>query len=287
MCTYWRGGGERRPRLPSRRRPGRSGPGGRRRRAPLGLRPPELVDQADDDWPLLIPHGQVTTQPSLVARMIEALEPSGTERVLEVGTGNGWQTALLARLAEEVWSVKRLPDVAETARQNLRRRGAEPAHVVVGDGTEGLAERSPFDAVLVAAAFPTVPPPLITQLPDGGRLVCRWCRAGRTPWSSSRRPAIGCSAPGLSSWRTSSGSSGDTASTTAERCLARSLRRKSRRPTTLLVSRAPPRRGSPPHSPFDFIWHAARFHEPGEIATSEHANRINSTCQCTMRLFSR
>ena len=133
--------------------------------------PAELVDQADDDWPLLIPHGQVTTQPSLVARMIEALELSGTERVLEVGTGYGWQTALLARLAQEVWSIERFADVAETARQNLRRHGAEPAHVIVGDGTEGLAERSPFDAILVAAAFPTVPPPLITQLTDGGRLV--------------------------------------------------------------------------------------------------------------------
>jgi protein-L-isoaspartate(D-aspartate) O-methyltransferase len=133
--------------------------------------PAELVDQADDDWPLLIPHGQVTTQPSLVARMIEALELSGTERVLEVGTGYGWQTALLARLAQEVWSVERFADVAETARQNLRRHGAEPAHVIVGDGTEGLAERSPFNAILVAAAFPTVPPPLITQLTDGGRLV--------------------------------------------------------------------------------------------------------------------
>ena len=133
--------------------------------------PVELVDQADDDWPLLIPHGQVTTQPSLVARMIEALELSGTERVLEVGTGYGWQTALLACLAEEVWSVERFADIAESARENLRRHGAEPAHVVVGDGTEGLAEHSPFDAILVAAAFPTVPPPLITQLADGGRLV--------------------------------------------------------------------------------------------------------------------
>ncbi|HET6753714.1 MAG TPA: hypothetical protein VFH23_07165 [Jiangellaceae bacterium] len=82
--------------------------------------PPELADQADDDWrPLLIPHGQVTTQPSLVARMIEALGVTGAERVLEIGTGYGWQTALLARLADEVWSVERFADVAETARQNL------------------------------------------------------------------------------------------------------------------------------------------------------------------------
>ena len=116
--------------------------------------PPKLVDQAEYDSPLLIPHGQVTTQPSLVARMIEALELSGAERVLEVGTGYGWQTALLARLAKEVWSVERFADVAETARENLLRHAAEAAHVVVGDGTEGLAERSPFGAILVAAAFP-------------------------------------------------------------------------------------------------------------------------------------
>jgi protein-L-isoaspartate(D-aspartate) O-methyltransferase len=133
--------------------------------------PPEFADQADDDWPVPIPHGQVTTQPSLVARMIEALQLSGAERVLEVGTGYGWQTALLARLAREVWSVERHADIAETARQNLRRHGATRICVVVGDGTEGLAEHAPFDAVLVAAAFSRVPPPLVSQLADGGRLV--------------------------------------------------------------------------------------------------------------------
>jgi protein-L-isoaspartate(D-aspartate) O-methyltransferase len=132
---------------------------------------PEHADRADVDSPLPIPHGQVTTQPSLVARMVEALELSGAERVLEVGTGYGWQTALLAHLAEEVWSVERFADVAETARENLRRHGAARTHVVVGDGTEGLPEHAPFDAILVAAAFPRIPPPLSTQLEDGGRLV--------------------------------------------------------------------------------------------------------------------
>jgi protein-L-isoaspartate(D-aspartate) O-methyltransferase len=136
-----------------------------------GFVPSELADRADVDSPLPIPHGQVTTQPSLVARMIEALELSGAERVLEVGTGHGWQTALLARLAQEVWSVERFTDIAETARENLRRHGAARTHVVAGDGTEGLAEHAPFDAILVAAAFPSVPPPVATQLADGGRLV--------------------------------------------------------------------------------------------------------------------
>jgi protein-L-isoaspartate(D-aspartate) O-methyltransferase len=133
--------------------------------------PSELADQADDDRPLPIRHGQVTTQPSLVARMIEALQLSGAERVLEVGTGYGWQTALLAGLAEEVWSIERFPDIAEIARQNIQYHGGVGAHVVVGDGTEGLAEHAPFDAILVAAAFPRIPPPLVSQLADRGRLV--------------------------------------------------------------------------------------------------------------------
>jgi protein-L-isoaspartate(D-aspartate) O-methyltransferase len=141
--------------------------------------PPELTDRAGVDSPLPIPHGQVTTQPSLVARMVEALELSGAERVLEVGTGYGWQTALLAHLAEEVWSVERFADVAETARENLRRHAAARTHVVVGDGTEGLPEHAPFDAILVAAAFPRVPPPLSTQLEDGGRLVMPIGTGGR------------------------------------------------------------------------------------------------------------
>jgi protein-L-isoaspartate(D-aspartate) O-methyltransferase len=136
-----------------------------------GFVPPELVDRAGEDSPLPIPHGQVTTQPSLVARMIEALELSGSERVLEVGTGYGWQTALLVRLAREVWSVERFDDIAETARDNLQRHRITSANVVVGDGTEGLAEHMPFDAILVAAAFPDVPPPLVPQLVERGRLV--------------------------------------------------------------------------------------------------------------------
>ncbi len=113
----------------------------------------------------------MTTQPSLVAKMIEALALTGEERVLEVGTGYGWQTALLARLAREVWSIERRPDLAETARENLARHGVENATVVVGDGTEGLAAQSPFDAILVSAAFPEVPEPLADQLVADGRLV--------------------------------------------------------------------------------------------------------------------
>jgi protein-L-isoaspartate(D-aspartate) O-methyltransferase len=133
--------------------------------------PPELVDQAYLDRPLPIPHGQVTTQPSLSAKMIEALELTGSEHVLEVGTGYGFQTALLARLSRSVWSIERWPDVAEAARKNLARHGASNVGVVAGDGTKGLPEHAPYDAILVSAAFPSVPPPLAEQLAAGGRLV--------------------------------------------------------------------------------------------------------------------
>jgi protein-L-isoaspartate(D-aspartate) O-methyltransferase len=131
--------------------------------------PPEHADLAEIDTPIPIPHEQVTTQPSLVARMVGALALTGDERVLEVGTGYGWQTALLARLAREVFSVERFSDLAETARRHLA--GYENVTVVVGDGSAGLAEHAPFDAILVAAAYPSVPEPLSEQLAEGGRLV--------------------------------------------------------------------------------------------------------------------
>jgi protein-L-isoaspartate(D-aspartate) O-methyltransferase len=133
--------------------------------------PPSLERRAYRDQPLPISHGQVTTQPSLVARMIEALALRGTEKVLEVGTGYGYQTALLATLAREVWSVKLWPDMRAAARTSLGRVKITHATLLLGDGTRGLAGEAPFDAVIIAAAFPKVPPPLIEQLADGGRLV--------------------------------------------------------------------------------------------------------------------
>jgi protein-L-isoaspartate(D-aspartate) O-methyltransferase len=133
--------------------------------------PPDLAPQAYHDLPLPIPHGQVTTQPSLVAQMVAALELSLADLVLEIGTGFGWQTALIAQLAAEVWSVERWEDIARTARANLGRHGIENANVVVGDGSGGLPEHAPYDAILVAAAFSKVPAPLSDQLAEGGRLV--------------------------------------------------------------------------------------------------------------------
>lgn len=136
-----------------------------------GFVPPGRVDRASRDAPVPIPHGQVTTQPSLSARMIAGLGLEVEERVLEIGTGYGWQTALLARLAGEVVSVERHRDLAEAARRNLAAAGIENVRVVVGDGTLGRPERAPYEAILVSAAFPEVPPPLVRQLATGGRLV--------------------------------------------------------------------------------------------------------------------
>jgi protein-L-isoaspartate(D-aspartate) O-methyltransferase len=133
--------------------------------------PPEAIARAYVDEPIRIPHEQVTTQPSLVARMVAALELDGDERVLEVGTGYGFQSALLAALAQEVWSIERWADLAETARENLERHGVRNAEVVVGDGSAGLPERAPFDAIVVSAAYPSVPEPLSEQLAGGGRIV--------------------------------------------------------------------------------------------------------------------
>jgi protein-L-isoaspartate(D-aspartate) O-methyltransferase len=133
--------------------------------------PPEQLARAYDDVPLPIPHHQVTTQPSLVARMVAGANPAPNDRVLEVGTGYGWQTALLARLAARVWSIERFADVAAVARANLARHGVANAEVVVGDGSEGLPARAPFDAIIVAAAVIRVPEPLERQLAPGGRLV--------------------------------------------------------------------------------------------------------------------
>lgn len=136
-----------------------------------GFVPAEHAAVAQRDVPVRIPHEQVTTQPSLSARMIEGLSLAGGERVLEVGTGYGFQTAVLAALCHEVRSVERWPDLAETARDNLAAARVHNVQVAVGDGGEGLPADAPYDAVLVSAAAPDVPPPLIAQLAVGGRLV--------------------------------------------------------------------------------------------------------------------
>jgi protein-L-isoaspartate(D-aspartate) O-methyltransferase len=133
--------------------------------------PPDLAPFAYEDRPLPIAHFQVTTQPSLIAQMVEALELEQADRALEVGAGLGFQAAILSRLCDQVVTVERFPDLAEAARENLRKAGITNVLVLVGDGTLGAPDLAPFQAIIGAAAAPRVPAPLEEQLDEGGRLV--------------------------------------------------------------------------------------------------------------------
>jgi len=133
--------------------------------------PPELRDRAYEDAALPIGSGQTISQPYMVARICEALALTGRERVLDVGTGSGYQAAVLAELAAEVDTIERIPELAERARENLATAGYERVRVHVGDGTRGVPERAPFDAIAVAAAAPELPQLLYEQLEPRGRLV--------------------------------------------------------------------------------------------------------------------
>lgn len=130
------------------------------------------------DRPVPIPEHQTTSQPSLIARMIEAVDPRPDDRVLEVGTGLGYQTALLARLCREAVSLERWDTLAEMARANLAAEGTQNADVIVGDGWKGCPERAPFDGIVVSAAATEVPEPFEAQLAEGGRLVIPVKRRG-------------------------------------------------------------------------------------------------------------
>lgn len=133
--------------------------------------PVAALAEAYADKPLSIGEGQTISQPYMVAAMSAALGLSGTERVLEVGTGCGYQAAVLTNLAAEVYSIENRGPLALSARERLERLGYKNVHVHCGDGTLGLAECAPFDAILVTAAAPAIPNPLIQQLGEGGRLV--------------------------------------------------------------------------------------------------------------------
>ncbi len=133
--------------------------------------PPEFRNYAYADEPLPIGEGQTISQPFMVAAMTEALELTGTERVLEVGTGSGYQAAVLSLLAAQVYSIESRPSLAAAARARLGRLGYTNVHVHSGDGTLGLPELPPFDAILVTAGAPQIPSPLVEQLAEGGVLV--------------------------------------------------------------------------------------------------------------------
>ncbi len=133
--------------------------------------PEELAGSAYDDSPLPIGDGQTISQPYIVALMIEALALRGDERALDVGTGSGYSAAVLSLLTKEVYTVERIAGLAESASARLARLGYANVHVSCGDGSVGLPEHAPFDAIVVAASCPDAPPALLAQLAPGGRLV--------------------------------------------------------------------------------------------------------------------
>ncbi len=132
---------------------------------------PSHVSQAYTDTPLPIDCGQTISQPYMVALMTECLELEGHEKVLEIGTGSGYQTAILCLLAEIVYSIEKHPELYATASCLLKELGFDNVHLKVGDGTQGWEEYAPYDGILVTAGAPEIPQPLIDQLTTGGRLV--------------------------------------------------------------------------------------------------------------------
>ncbi|MFO8098316.1 MAG: protein-L-isoaspartate(D-aspartate) O-methyltransferase [Salinibacter sp.] len=135
------------------------------------LVPDRLADLAYTDRPLPIGHEQTISQPYIVALMTAAAQPDSTDRVLEVGTGSGYQAAVLAEIVDSVYTIEIVPELARTARTRLDSLGYDNVTVRTGDGYAGWPDRAPFDAIVVTAAPDQIPPPLIDQLAPGGRMV--------------------------------------------------------------------------------------------------------------------
>ena len=140
--------------------------------------PEELRQNAYNDYPLPIGDNQTISQPYMVALMTECLKLKGAERVLEVGTGSGYQAAILAEIAEEVYSVERFEDLVGKASKILSSLGYDNIHIKVGDGTLGWSDFAPYDGIVVTAGAPSIPDSLVKQLKDGGRLVIPVDRGG-------------------------------------------------------------------------------------------------------------
>lgn len=133
--------------------------------------PEQHRHEAYEDHPLSIGEGQTISQPYIVALMLEAVRLSPTHKVLEIGTGSGYLTALLAELTAQVISIERHPSLAQRAEAVLSELGYKNVSVITGDGTRGFSECAPYDAIVVSAAAPEVPPALVTQLAEGGRMI--------------------------------------------------------------------------------------------------------------------
>jgi protein-L-isoaspartate(D-aspartate) O-methyltransferase len=133
--------------------------------------PMRLRGEAYMDYPLPIGHGQTISQPFIVAFMTEAIRPQPGEKILEIGAGSGYQAAILAQMGADVYTVEIVEPLAEMARQTLERLGYRNAHVLHGDGFRGWPEHAPFDAIIVTCAPDKIPPDLVAQLKDGGRMI--------------------------------------------------------------------------------------------------------------------
>jgi protein-L-isoaspartate(D-aspartate) O-methyltransferase len=133
--------------------------------------PMRLRHEAYADYPLPIGHGQTISQPYIVAFMTEAIAPQAGEKILEIGAGSGYQAAILAAMGADVYTIEIVAPLAEMARQTLERLGYDKAQVLHADGFRGWPEEAPFDAIIVTCAPDRIPPPLIEQLRDGGRMI--------------------------------------------------------------------------------------------------------------------
>ncbi len=133
--------------------------------------PEKYKSQAYEDTPLPIGYGQTISQPYIVALMTELLEPQPQDVVLEIGTGSGYQAVILSKLVKEVHTIERIKELAEFAKQNIKKLNVNNVYIYVKDGTEGLKQKAPFDKIIVTASAPDIPQPLIEQLKEGGKMV--------------------------------------------------------------------------------------------------------------------
>jgi len=133
--------------------------------------PEEYADEAYNDYPLPLGYGQTISQPFIVAYMTEAVRPSGKKKVLEIGTGSGYQAAVLAEIVDKVYTIEIVPELAQQSAERLQKMGYDNIICKYGDGYQGWPEHAPFDIIVVTAAPEKIPRPLIDQLADGGRLI--------------------------------------------------------------------------------------------------------------------